>query len=121
MAYGNTLLTPSYKLLPARTKTSVPLNTAAVMEHVYTVFAVSFAFVLICMALKMVFALFLINGPFVQAISTFTAPLIAPFSDIFHDGQSMIQISTMSAFTTYYLIYGVVSRYLAFFRHHFTA
>lgn len=121
MAYSNTMQTTGYKLLPAQQRTIQPIDTQAAIEHIYTVFAVSFAILLICLAVRILFALLIVQGPLSQAINTITAPVIAPFSDVFHDSNTMVQISTMTAFTTYYLIYGVTSRYLAVFRRRLAA
>lgn len=116
MAYGNILATPNIKLIPAQTRAPKALDFSTFMQHLYTAFAVGFAIALICMALRLIFALLLVDGSVENAVVAITNPLIAPFTDVFNDGKGMIQISTMTAFTVYYLLYGVAGKYLTLFR-----
>ncbi|CAN5434305.1 hypothetical protein BH10PAT3_BH10PAT3_1830 [soil metagenome] len=85
-------------------------------EIVYTVFAFAAALLLIALGLRIMFALLVIDNVFARGLSVMTTPFVAPFAKFFPDTHEMVQISTASAFTAYYLAYWAVSLASRFFR-----
>ncbi len=112
MAHNFTLVQPEAKLLPAHTKTTEQLQHLFTLNHFYTLFAFFNTVILICLALRFVFALFLITGVVPQGITVITNPLIAPFATELPDYTHMIQLSTLTTFTAYFFAYWIVSKLL---------
>ncbi len=79
------------------------------LDTAYTIFAFTAALLLICLALRLILSLFVITGPIASGLTAVTAAPVAPFARIFPDAHEMVQVSTASAFTAYYFVYGLVA------------
>jgi len=97
------------KLLPTITDTSSKINPRDLIFTAYSVFTFSVSLILIGLALRMVFALFMIEGAFVRGLTVFTNPFVSPFAGAFPDFTHILQTSTGAAFTFYYGLYWIVA------------
>lgn len=93
----------------AQPRTIQKLNHRQVTEIIYNIFIFIITLLLIGLAMRILFALLLMDSAFSRGVTIFTEPFIMPFNTTFRDSHEMVQISTAAAFTSYYFIYAFVS------------
>jgi len=74
---------------------------------VYTLFSFAITALLIMLAIRMIGALLLSDSIIVNGATALTQPFVSPFSQMLHDQNSMIQLSSGLTFTAFYGIYWI--------------
>ena len=97
----------SYKYLTP-TQPLIKPNRREFAAVTYTVITFIISLILIGLGMRLLFAFFVMDNAFTRGITIFTEPFIAPFTRKFPDSHEMLQISTASAFTGYYIFYGIM-------------
>lgn len=88
---------------------TTPYNVHNYSASAYNIFAFSTAVLLIGLGLRIIFALLVVTHPFARGLTVYTDPFVTPYTKIFHDSHGMVQPATALAFSTYYVLYWLVS------------
>lgn len=99
---------PGYKyLLPS--KPLPRISYGELLRIGYTILIFVFSLLLIGLGLRLIFALLIIDNVFARGLTIFTEPFVSPFTHKFPDSHEMLQASTASAFTIYFVLHSIAS------------